>query len=284
MPSRLLLPTVLLALLPIGATRADQATPSAAPASAKTAFTADDLVRLRRLSDPQVSPDGRWVAFTLRETDMEANRGRTDLWMVELGAKAPIARRLTQSPASDSSPRWAPDGRSLYFLSTRSGSSQVWRMPLEGGEALQVTDYPLDVGTVKVSPRGDRLALTIEVFADCADLKCTAERLEARRKDKATGLAYDQLFVRHWDTWSDGLLSTLFTATLGVDGKAGAPVGVSRRVRGHVPSKPFGGDEEYEFSPDGARLVFSARLADRVDVRPCDVVSRGAAQRGHRPG
>ncbi|MCU0758762.1 MAG: S9 family peptidase [Steroidobacteraceae bacterium] len=243
---------------------AQSATPTT-PAAQKSAFTAEDLVRLRRLSDPQVSPDGRWVAFTLRETDVDANRGRTDVWLLEIGAKAPLARRLTQSPAADSSPRWAPDGRSLFFLSTRSGSSQVWRLPLAGGEALQVTDYPLDVGTLKVSPRGDRLAVTLEVFPDCAELACSAGRLEARKKDKRSGLAYEQLFVRHWDTWADGTLSTLFTAPLDADGKAGAPVAVSAKVRGHVPSKPMGGDEEYEFSPDGTRLVFSARLADRVE-------------------
>ena len=268
-----LLPTLtalatLAAVMPAAAAppaAAAAAAAAASPAAARTAFTAEDLVRLRRLSDPQVSPDGRWVAFTLRETDMEANRGRTDVWLLELGAKAPLARRLTQNGAADSNPRWAPDSRSLYFLSTRSGSSQVWRMPLAGGEAQQVTDYPVDVGTLKVSPRGDRLALTLEVFPDCADLKCTADRFEARKRDKSSGRSYDQLFVRHWDTWADGTLSTLFTATLDADGKAIAPVNVSGKVRGHVPSKPTGGDEEYEFSPDGARLVFSARLADRTE-------------------
>lgn len=284
LPAPLLLPLFALALAFAAATvRAEQAASAPAPApepaspsasvpmpaaaaGAKAAFTAEDLVRLRRVSDPQVSPDGRWVAFTLRETDMDANRGRTDLWLLELGAPSPLARRLTQNPASDSTPRWAPDGRSLYFLSTRSGSSQVWRMPLEGGEALQVTDYPLSVGTLKVSPRGDRIAVSLEVFPDCADLKCSADRLEARSKDKSTGRVYDQLFVRHWDNWTDGTLATLFTAALDAEGRAGTPVSISGAVRGHVPSKPFGGDEEYEFSPDGARLVFSARLADRSEA------------------
>ena len=238
---------------------------AATPASS-AAFTAEDLVRLKRISDPQVSPDGRWVVFVLRETDMEANKGRTDLWMLPMTSANPVAQRLTQNPANDSNPRWAPDGRSVLFLSTRSGSSQVWRISLDGGEAQQVTDYPLDVGAMKVSPRGDRLALTIEVFPDCKDLKCTADRAANRKKDRRSGLAFDQLLVRHWDTWSDGTLSTLFTAVLGVDGKATEPVSVSGAVRGHVPSKPNGGDEEFAFSPDGRRLVFSARLADRSEA------------------
>jgi dipeptidyl aminopeptidase/acylaminoacyl peptidase len=237
----------------------------AAPASA---FTASDLVQLRRVSDPQASPDGRLVAFVLRETDMEADRGRTDLWLVETGAAKPLARRLTQNPATDSSPRWSPDGRHVYFLSSRSGSSQVWRLSLDGGEAQQVTDYPLDVGSFRVSPRGDRLALSLEVFPDCADLDCSAKRQAQRgkAKAKASGRAYDELIVRHWDTWRDGTLSNLFTAVFGADGRAAAPVNVSGRLRANVPSKPFGGDEEYAFSPDGATLVFSARIADRAEA------------------
>src|SRR6202007_2685804 len=84
------------------------------PAEMKS-FTADDLVRLKRVSDPQVSPDGHYVAFVLRETDMEANRGRTDVWLLDLKRKDATPRRLTTSDAEDTSPRWAPDSRTLYF-------------------------------------------------------------------------------------------------------------------------------------------------------------------------
>ena len=237
----------------------------AADPAVAAAFTAKDLNMMSRVSDPQVSPDGRYALYTLRETDMEANRGRTDLWMVDLGDPRKTSRRLTQHPAADSSARWAADGKGIFFLSSRSGSSQVWHLSLAGGEAQQVTDLPLDVGSLEVSPSGDRLAISMEVFPDCADLKCTADRQTAESKKKSSGRTYDQLFVRHWDTWSDGTLSNLFTVTLGKDLKAGSPVNVSGKVRGHVPSKPFGGDEDYAFSPDGQRIVFSARLADRSE-------------------
>jgi len=230
-------------------------------------FTAQDLNTLARVSDPQVSPDGRYVVYTLRETDMEANRGRTDLWLLDLadGKSLPSPRRLTQHPAADSSPRWAADGSGVFFLSSRGGSSQIWHISLAGGEAQQVTSLPLDVGSFEVSPKGDRLAVSMEVFPDCADLQCTTDRQAAQSKKKASGKTYEQLFVRHWDSWSDGTLATLFTVTLDKDMKVGAPVSVSGKVRGHVPSKPFGGDEDYAFSPDGTRLVFSARLADRSE-------------------
>ena len=247
------------------------ASPVVPAASPRTAANGDaplaveDLVRLKRLNDPQLSPDGRYVAYVLRETDMEANQGRTDIWLLDLHAKQTQPRRLTQNAANDSSPRWAPDSRTLYFLSTRSGQSQVWRLSLDGGESMQVTHYPLDVGSLKVAPTGDRIALSLEVLPECANLSCTRERLEARAKEKATGRVYDRVFIRHWDTWSNGTRSHLFTARIGADGKADIPVDLSKTLDADVPSKPFGDDADYAFSPDGAAVVFSARIAARTE-------------------
>src|SRR5882757_4140003 len=173
--------------------------PSAhAPPAQVRPLTADDVVRIKRVSDPQVSPDGHYVAFVLRETDMEANRGRTDVWLLDLAKKNAAPQRLTQNDANDSSPRWAPDSRTIYFLSTRSGSSQVWRLSLAGGEAARVTDYPLDIGSLKVSPDGNRIAISMEVLPECSDLRCTHDKLAAREKNKATGRVYDRLFIRQW--------------------------------------------------------------------------------------
>lgn len=239
---------------------------AAAADSASRAFTATDLNQLARISDPQVSPDGRYVAYVQRETDFAANRGRTDLWLVDLSRAAPKPRRLTQHSSNDTHPRWEVDGTSLYFLSTRTGSQQIWRLPLAGGEAVQITDYPLDVGSFKFSEGGGRIALSMEVFPDCADLKCTRERLDAAGKKKETGRVFDSLFVRHWDTWNAGTRSNLFVAPVNTDGRAGAPVNVSRALDADVPSKPDGGAEEYTFSPDSARVVFSARVAGREEA------------------
>ena len=241
--------------------------PGAAVVAAErgTAFTPEDLVMLKRVTDPQVSPDGRLVAFVQRETDMDGNKGRTSLWLLELGPGGDAPRRLTDAVSSDSSPRWAPDSRSLYFISTRAGNSQVWRLPLTGGVAQRVTDYPLEVGSLKVAPDGNMLALTMEVFADCPDLACTRERLDARAKDKASGRLYERLFVRHWDTWSDGTRSHVFTARLRPQGGAAAPVDVARGFDADIPGKPFGDDQDYAFSPNGRTLVFSARIAARSE-------------------
>ncbi|MEJ0086601.1 MAG: S9 family peptidase [Pseudomonadota bacterium] len=230
------------------------------------AFTATDLNMLARVSDPQVSPNGKFVVYVQRETDLDANRGRSDLWLVELAANAAKPRRLTQHSANDTHPRWSMDGTSIYFLSSRAGSMQIWRLPLSGGEAVQITDYPVDVGSFKMSSGGGRIALGMDVFRDCADLKCTRDRLDANAKQKSSARIYDELFIRHWDTWRDGTRSNLFVAPVNADGRAGTPVNVSKALEADVPSKPDGGDEEYTFSPDGSQVVFSARAAGREEA------------------
>jgi dipeptidyl aminopeptidase/acylaminoacyl peptidase len=195
---------------------------------------------------------------------MDADKRPTDLWLLDLQAKDASIRRLTQNAVNDSSPRWSSDGKSLYFLSLRSGSSQVWRLQLAGGEATQVTDYPRDIGSLRVAPAGNRIAVSMEVLPDC-DPQCTRQKLDAKEKLKSTGRVFDRLFVRHWDTWSDGTRSHLFVTTVGSDGKAGAPTDVSKPLDADVPSKPFGGDEEFTFNPDGSAVVFSARVAGRTE-------------------
>ena len=233
----------------------------AAPAGAEARpFGAADLVAMDRLSGPQVSPDGKSIVYVLRSTDLEANRGRTDLWMVGVDGTAP--RRLTSDPAGDSSPRFSPDGKSLYFLSSRSGSSQVWRLPLDGGEAEPITELPLAVGHLVLSPDGRQLAVTLEVFVDCEDLDCTVQRLEAAESSAASGRLYESLFIRHWDTWKDGRRSHLFVLALDETGRAvGEPVDLTPGMDADIPSKPFGGAEEIAFTPDSQGVVFVARDA-----------------------
>ncbi len=106
---------------------------------------------MERISDPRVSPDGTQVAFVVRATDLEANRGRLDLYLAATDGSR--VRRLTSHEAADSQPRWSADGRSLYFVSTRSGQAQVWRLSLEGGEAQPVTRLPARRGRAGGRPR-----------------------------------------------------------------------------------------------------------------------------------
>ncbi len=225
----------------------------------KHPFDVHDLVMLQRVGDPHLSPDGRTVAFTLRRTDYAANKGITAIEVLNLDRAGAKPVQLVDKAYS---PRWSRDGSQIYFLSARSGSSQVWRVSSRGGTPVQVTRLPLDVGTFKLSPDGMHMALTMDVFTDCATLACTRSRLDQRAADKSTGTLYSKLFVRHWDTWSDGRRSQLFITRLAPDGSAsGAPLLMSRGIDGDIPSKPFGDDGEYSFSPHGQKLYFDVRIA-----------------------
>jgi dipeptidyl aminopeptidase/acylaminoacyl peptidase len=253
--------TTLLALAAAAA-----AVTSAIPANARPAqpdsaapFSVQDLVRLARLSEPAVSPDGKRVAYTLRTTDIDANKGRTAIWMIEARKRGAPPARLTDIVADSNSPEWSGDGRFLYYLSNRGGSMQVWRIA-PGDDPRQVTALPLDVGSFHVSPKSDRVLVTLEVFTDCTTLACTKERLDARSSDHKHGVLYDKIFVRHWDAWSDGRRSQLFSIPLDASGEAaGTPVNLTAGIDGDVPGKPFGGREDFAISPDGQLAAFSVR-------------------------
>ena len=240
----------------------------AAPAAAAAdphPFTVHDLLAMQRISDPQVSPDGKQVLFTLRTTDLDANAGRNDLWLV--GSDGSGLRQLTTHKSSDFNGRWAADGRSVYFLSTRSGSSQVFRLAFDGGEAVQVTDLPVDVSNLELSPDGKLLAFSLEVFPACgADLSCTKKRLDENDARKASGKIYDSLFIRHWDTWGDGRRNHLFVMPATGPAMATTAVDVMPGFDADAPSKPFGGAEEFTFTPDGKGVVYSARNVGRSEA------------------
>lgn len=232
----------------------------AAPALAASAphpFDAHDLVMMDRVSDPHLSPDSSQVAFAVRETDYAANKGVTSVWVQSLD-KGAEPRKL----AEGNSPRWSADGKTVYFLSEKSGVSELWGVAAGGGTPVQLTSYPLDVNNYKLSPDGKRVLFSMDVFTDCADLACTKARLDARAADKASGRLYSRLFIRHWDEWMDGRRAQLFVAAFGADGKLDPePALLSRGIDGDVPSKPDGDESEYAFSPDGATVYFDARIA-----------------------
>ena len=229
------------------------------------AYTVQDQVSLRRLLAFEVSPDGSRIAYTLRTTDLEANKGLIDLWLINADGSSP--RQLTSDPAPDTDPIFSPDGKSIFFLSARGGSSQVWKLSLEGGEPVQVTRSPIDVDAYTMSRDGSMIAFAAETFVDCDTLDCTKKRLDEQAKSKASGRLYDSLFVRHWDTWKDGRRAHLFvTKTSG-----GAIVDVTKKLAADAPPKPFGGSEEFTFTADGKSLVFTARDVGRTEAWSTDL-------------
>ncbi|GLQ47101.1 alanyl dipeptidyl peptidase [Dyella lipolytica] len=232
-------------------------------------FGVRDLVMMDRVSDPQLSPDGRYAAFTVRSTDYAANKGVNALEVLDL-ARGGKPVKVVEKGAS--SPRWSADGRSIYYVAPVAGVAQLWRLDFGTGKPdldlsvastpVQISHSPVDIDNYKLSPDGKSVLLSYAVFTDCHGLACTKERLDGRTANKATGTLYDKLFVRHWDTWADGRRNQLYIARLGADGQLPAePTLLTGGIDGDVPSKPFGDDSEFAFSPDGKTVYFDVRIA-----------------------
>jgi dipeptidyl aminopeptidase/acylaminoacyl peptidase len=224
-------------------------------------FTPQDMVSLSRVGAPVVSPDGRWLVWDQRETDLAANKGYHDLWRLDLKAKNAAPEKFASSDAEESDPAFGPDG-SLYFLSNRKGDvSAVWRVPMAGGPAAQVTgDY--DLSGFKVSPKGDAILVWTDKPVGAANLDVKAPE---KPKAAGSGRIYDQLFIRHWDTWEDGERSQAFVIPL-ADGKATGPGhAIEGALVGDTPSKPFGDGSELSWGADGKTVYFTLREAGQIE-------------------
>ena len=232
-------------------------------------FTPKDMVTLDRVSDPRVSPDGRWVVYNLRTMDYDANRASMSLWLIDLKAKDGKPTRLAASDGGATSPRWSGDSKAIYFASSRAGGTdQVFKLDVASGVVTQVTDLPLDVGAFAVSPDGKTVVVSLSVDTECPEILCK-KKMPEDLTPKSNGVVYDRLFIRHWDAWADDKRNSLFALSLGADGKA-APadqaVHLMRSVDGDAPSKPFGDDSEFTFTPDSKSVVYSVRIAGKTEA------------------
>ena len=135
-------------------------------------MTVDVLLKLHRISDPQVSPDGRTVVFSIVSPNFEANTRPSQIWAVSMEGGSP--RQLTREGSQNTQPRWSPDGRRIAFVSNRGGSAQVWTMAADGTAPRQVTRISTEAGGVVWSPDGRNLLFTSDVYPDCADDPATA--------------------------------------------------------------------------------------------------------------
>jgi dipeptidyl aminopeptidase/acylaminoacyl peptidase len=232
---------------------------SSAPAAARP-FTPRDMVGLNRIAAPATSPDGKWLAYQLRVTDLAGNRGRTDLYLLSLDGKGAKPRLIASVPEhNEGAPVFSPDGMALYYTSNASGDDQLWRTPLTGGQPAQITTVSGGIAGFLLSPAADKVALWTDRPVGArtiADIK-PAEA----NPNKGSGRVYDQLFVRHWDTWSDGQRSQIFVMPIA----GGNAVSVMGNLVGDAPSKPFGGAEELAWSKDGKTLFYALREAGRIE-------------------
>lgn len=213
---------------------------------AQDRLTPELLWKLRRVSDPQPSPDGASLLFGVRTYELAENKGQTQLYLLDLESKE--KRQLT-TQGSNFSGRWSPDGDTVAFLSTRSGAPQIYTMPIDGGEARQMTSRAGGVANMAWSPTGDHFSFTAHVKLD-PDVQDRFPDLP-----QADAKVYDELLVRHWNEWKDGTYSHLFV----VPTTGGEATDLMAGERFDTPVKPFGGGEQIAWSADGKELCYTAK-------------------------
>ena len=234
--------------------------------SAKHPIAFDDMIRMHRVSDPQISADGKWVVFTVATPDMDANRNASNLWMAPTGGGA--ATQLTQS-GHDTGAVWSADGKMIAFISSRAGTPQVYVLSLEGGEAHPVTHLSSGADLVKWSPDGKTIAFTSGVYPDCKDDECNKKRDEEKEKNKVKAHVYEQLLYRHWTHWFEGKRSHLFvmpapTGAAQVE-EGATPRDLTAGANYDVPPDERGGPGDINFSPDGTEICFTA-VTDKIEA------------------
>ena len=219
-------------------------------AQPKRAITFDDLINFGRVSDPQISPDGKTVAFVVTWQLKEENKSTSNIY-VESVAGGDV-RQLTNAKGVNNSPRWIPDGKTIAFISTRDGDSQLWTISVGGGEARKVSHSATEAAGLVVSPDGKWFAFSSDVYPDCLDEGCNAQRLDAVEKNKVKAKIFTTLPYRVWNSWKDGKRSHLFVLPLS-GGKA------MDITPGEYDTPPIdlGGNWDYAFSPDSKEIAFT---------------------------
>ncbi|KAL0476583.1 dpp5 [Acrasis kona] len=239
---------------------------------AQRSFTVQDLHAVKRVSPPSVSPDGQFAAYSVRFWDINTKKTTVHLELVQISDKKVTVLTQPGEGISDSEPVWSPDSKYVAFVSTRSGSSQLWYILKTGGEPVKLTNYPTDdIQNLKWSKVGNLLTFSASVYIDCADdfLQCTADR-DAKQAALGTntGYVFESLYVRHWATFEtpgkhSHIIVQPLTVTETTVSVSGAPKDLLSGMKVASPVPPFSGGEQYSISPDGSEVSFTGEVIEK---------------------
>ena len=217
-------------------------------------FTINDLLAVNRVSDPQLSPDGRTVAYTVGVVDMAENRVINQIYAVSVDGGNP--RQISGDKGSSSSPRWSPDGRRIAFVT----GGQIWTMKPDGGDREQVTKISTGAGGPVWSPDGKWIAFDSDVYPECQTDECNKAEDEKAEKSKVKAHVTDRLLYRHWVEWREHKRSHVFVVS--------AKGGIARDITpGDFDSPPYAASSniDYAFSPDSSEIAF-LRNPDKIEA------------------
>jgi dipeptidyl aminopeptidase/acylaminoacyl peptidase len=221
-------------------------------------LTIDELLKVRRVGDPQISPKGDLVAFTITDVDQAANKSTTQIYLVPLSGGE--TRQLTNDEHSSASPRWSPDGEKLAFVSARDGDDEIWTIDVSSGALKKITTISTGAGDPVWSPDGKWLAFVSDIYPECRDDACNKRRAEEVAQNKVKAHVAERLLYRHWKSWKNGMRSHVFVvASAGGEARDLTP--------GDYDAPPFslGGPTDYAFSPDSSEIAFVSNH-DKVEA------------------